>query len=183
MALTLASRQPSPDRFLNVRTQTDSSSKARDQPNATDHEQAVEHAKWRGGVLFETDPTHLIENYTHDDRGSETQTSEHAGADLLREHQGCERGGNGPDAADPGPPGGGYEGVVIRPMLPHDRPGPAGCLRLREVFQHLGTKPTGEHCSGMEGCIKEVTEALEKDEEGALKDAGILRASLRVEHY
>lgn len=56
-------------------------------------------------------------------------------------------------------------------------------LRLREVFQHLSKKPTGEHCSGMEGCIKEVTEALEKDEEGALKDAGILGASLRVEHY
>lgn len=56
-------------------------------------------------------------------------------------------------------------------------------LRLREVFQHLGKKPTGEHCSGMEGCIKEVTEALEKDEEGALKDAGLLGAALRVEHY
>lgn len=56
-------------------------------------------------------------------------------------------------------------------------------LRLREVFSHLGKKPTGEHCSGMEGCIKEVTEALEKDETGALKDAGILGASLRVEHY
>ncbi len=56
-------------------------------------------------------------------------------------------------------------------------------LRLREVFQQLGKKPTGEHCSGMEGCIKEVTEALEKDETGALKDAGILGAVLRVEHY
>ena len=56
-------------------------------------------------------------------------------------------------------------------------------LRLREVFKHLGKKPTGQHCNGMEGCIKEVTEALEKDERGALKDAGILGASLRVEHY
>ena len=56
-------------------------------------------------------------------------------------------------------------------------------LRLREVFQHLGKKPTGEHCSGMEGCIKEATEALEKDETGALKDAGIVGAVLRVEHY
>lgn len=56
-------------------------------------------------------------------------------------------------------------------------------LRLREVFQHIGKKPTGQHCNGMEGCLKEVTEALEKDEEGALKDAGILGASLRVEHY
>ena len=56
-------------------------------------------------------------------------------------------------------------------------------LRLREMFQHLGKKPTGEHCKGMEGCIEEVKEALEKDEEGALKDAGILGAALRVEHY
>lgn len=56
-------------------------------------------------------------------------------------------------------------------------------LRLREVFSHLGKKPTGQHCSGMEGCIKEVQEALEKDEEGALKDAGLVGASLRVEHY
>ena len=56
-------------------------------------------------------------------------------------------------------------------------------LRLREVFSHIGKKPTGQHCNGMEGCIKEVTEALEKDEKGALKDAGILGASLRVEHY
>jgi len=56
-------------------------------------------------------------------------------------------------------------------------------LRLREVFQHLGKKPTGQHCNGMEGCIKEVTEALEKDKEGALKDAGVMGASLRVEHY
>ena len=56
-------------------------------------------------------------------------------------------------------------------------------LRLREVFGHIGKKPTGKHCSGMEGCIKEVTEALEEDYEGALKDAGITGASLRVEHY
>ena len=56
-------------------------------------------------------------------------------------------------------------------------------LRLREVFGHIGKKPTGKHCSGMEGCIKEVTEALEEDYEGALKDACITGAALRVEHY
>lgn len=55
--------------------------------------------------------------------------------------------------------------------------------RLKQVFEHLEEKPTGKHCSGMEGCIKEVTEALEEDEEGALKDAGIIGAALRTEHY
>ena len=59
----------------------------------------------------------------------------------------------------------------------------AQVLRLREVFGHIGKKPTGKHCSGMEGCIKEVTEALEEDFEGALKDACITGAALRVEHY
>ncbi len=56
-------------------------------------------------------------------------------------------------------------------------------LRLREAFGHLGKKPTGQHCSGMEGVVEEGTEALEKDEEGANKDLCIIGASLRVEHY
>lgn len=56
-------------------------------------------------------------------------------------------------------------------------------LRLREAFGHLGKKPTGQHCSGMEGVVEEGTEALEKDEEGAAKDLCLIGASLRVEHY
>ncbi|MGI4756612.1 MAG: ferritin-like domain-containing protein [Janthinobacterium lividum] len=55
--------------------------------------------------------------------------------------------------------------------------------RLRTIFEQLGEKPTGKHCDGTEGCLKEVAEATEEDEEGALKDAGIIGASLRVEHY
>jgi ferritin-like metal-binding protein YciE len=55
--------------------------------------------------------------------------------------------------------------------------------RLKQVFEQLEEKPTGEHCNGMEGLIKEGQEQLEKDEEGALKDIGIAGAALRVEHY
>jgi ferritin-like metal-binding protein YciE len=55
--------------------------------------------------------------------------------------------------------------------------------RLKQIFGILGKKPTGKHCEGMEGAIKEVQEALEEDEEGALKDAGIIGAGMRVEHY
>jgi ferritin-like metal-binding protein YciE len=55
--------------------------------------------------------------------------------------------------------------------------------RLREVFQHLGKKPTGEHCKGMEGLIAEGTEAIESEEEGASKDVELIGAALRVEHY
>ena len=55
--------------------------------------------------------------------------------------------------------------------------------RLRDAFGILGKKPTGQHCSGMEGVIEEGQDALEKDEEGANFDLGICGASLRVEHY
>ena len=56
-------------------------------------------------------------------------------------------------------------------------------LRLRQVFEILEQTPTGEHCNGMEGVIKEGADALEKDEEGASFDSGIVGAALRTEHY
>ena len=55
--------------------------------------------------------------------------------------------------------------------------------RLKQIFEKLGKKPTGKHCKGMEGAIDEVKEALEEDEEDALKDAGIIGGAVRVEHY
>jgi ferritin-like metal-binding protein YciE len=56
-------------------------------------------------------------------------------------------------------------------------------LRLKQVFEILEEKPTGEHCNGMEGVIEEGADALEKDEEGASFDSGIVGAALRTEHY
>jgi ferritin-like metal-binding protein YciE len=55
--------------------------------------------------------------------------------------------------------------------------------RLKEVFTILDTKPTGQHCNGMEGVIEEGKDALEKDEEGASFDSGLVGAALRTEHY
>jgi len=56
-------------------------------------------------------------------------------------------------------------------------------LRLKQVFQILGEKPTGEHCNGMEGVIEEGADALEKDREESSFDSGIIGAALRTEHY
>jgi ferritin-like metal-binding protein YciE len=55
--------------------------------------------------------------------------------------------------------------------------------RLKQVFEMLEEKPTGEHCNGMEGVIEEGADALEKEEEGASFDSGIIGAALRTEHY
>jgi ferritin-like metal-binding protein YciE len=55
--------------------------------------------------------------------------------------------------------------------------------RLRKIFLELGERPTGQHCNGMEGVIEEGKEALEKDEQGASFDSGLIGAALRTEHY
>src|ERR1700748_220424 len=55
--------------------------------------------------------------------------------------------------------------------------------RLKSVFESLDTAPTGEHCNGMEGVIQEGADALEKDEDGASFDSGLIGAALRTEHY
>jgi ferritin-like metal-binding protein YciE len=55
--------------------------------------------------------------------------------------------------------------------------------RLKKVFLELGEKSTGQHCNGMEGVIEEGKDALEKDEEGASFDSGLIGAALRTEHY
>ena len=57
-------------------------------------------------------------------------------------------------------------------------------LRLRQVFEALGKKPTGKHCKGMEGDIEEGTEALEEEDAAdATFDSGLIGAALRTEHY
>jgi len=56
-------------------------------------------------------------------------------------------------------------------------------IRLRSVFEHLGKKPTGKHCSGMEGVVEEGKEALEEDMDDASFDSGLIGAALRTEHY
>ena len=56
-------------------------------------------------------------------------------------------------------------------------------LRLREVFEHVGKKPTGKHCEGMEGVIAEGDEALGEDLADASFDSGLIGAALRTEHY
>lgn len=56
-------------------------------------------------------------------------------------------------------------------------------LRLREAFEHIGKKPTGKHCEGMEGVIAEGAEVLEEDLDDASFDSGLVGAALRTEHY
>ena len=55
--------------------------------------------------------------------------------------------------------------------------------RLEEIFKALDEKPTGKKCKAMEGLIKEGAEAIEEDATPAAKDALLIAAAQRVEHY
>jgi ferritin-like metal-binding protein YciE len=55
--------------------------------------------------------------------------------------------------------------------------------RLEQIFTALGEKPSGKKCKGMEGLIEEGKEMMEEDLEDEARDAGLISAAQRVEHY
>jgi ferritin-like metal-binding protein YciE len=55
--------------------------------------------------------------------------------------------------------------------------------RLDRVFGILGKSPKGKMCHGMEGVLEEGSEVLEETEKGAVRDAALISAAQRVEHY
>ena len=55
--------------------------------------------------------------------------------------------------------------------------------RLDRVFQVLEKKPTGKTCEAMKGLLAEATEVLENSDPGPLRDAALIGAAQRVEHY
>jgi ferritin-like metal-binding protein YciE len=56
--------------------------------------------------------------------------------------------------------------------------------RLEQVFELLGKKPQAKKCDGMEGLVKEGEHVIEETEDGSMiRDAGIIIAAQKVEHY
>jgi ferritin-like metal-binding protein YciE len=55
--------------------------------------------------------------------------------------------------------------------------------RLDDIFANIGEKPTGKKCKGMQGLVSEGKEVIDEDFEGEVKDAALISAAQRVEHY
>ena len=55
--------------------------------------------------------------------------------------------------------------------------------RLEQIFESLDESPKGKKCAGMEGLVKEGSEVMDEDYEGAVMDAALIGAAQRVEHY
>jgi ferritin-like metal-binding protein YciE len=56
-------------------------------------------------------------------------------------------------------------------------------VMLERVFAIMDKKPASRRCEAMEGLIKEGEEIIKDTEEGPQRDAGIIAASRKVEHY
>lgn len=55
--------------------------------------------------------------------------------------------------------------------------------RLEKVFEVLGEKAKAIKCEAMDGLIKEGEEIMKETEPGAVRDAAIIAAAQKVEHY
>jgi ferritin-like metal-binding protein YciE len=55
--------------------------------------------------------------------------------------------------------------------------------RVERVFDIIGKKASAKKCEAMNGLIKEAEEIMKETEEGAMRDAGIIAAAQKVEHY
>jgi ferritin-like metal-binding protein YciE len=55
--------------------------------------------------------------------------------------------------------------------------------RLERIFQTCGVSGKGKKCEGMEGLLKEGAEMIGVKAQPGVKDAGLIGAAQRVEHY
>lgn len=55
--------------------------------------------------------------------------------------------------------------------------------RLEQIFSNLKAAPTGHHCKGMEGLLEEGDGVIKDATDAQVRDAGIIAACQRVEHY
>src|ERR1700722_2369414 len=55
--------------------------------------------------------------------------------------------------------------------------------RIETIFEGMGEKTKGQKCKAMEGLVKEGSEVIEEDMENGVKDAALIAAAQRVEHY
>lgn len=55
--------------------------------------------------------------------------------------------------------------------------------RLEDAFKAMGEKAKAQKCDAMDGLLKEAESIMEETEPGAIRDAAIIAAAQKVEHY
>jgi ferritin-like metal-binding protein YciE len=55
--------------------------------------------------------------------------------------------------------------------------------RIETIFEQMGEKAKGKKCKAMEGLVEEGGEVIKEDMDDGIKDAALIAAAQRVEHY
>jgi ferritin-like metal-binding protein YciE len=55
--------------------------------------------------------------------------------------------------------------------------------KVEQIFDILGKKAIGKKCMAMDGILSEGEEIMKESDEGGMRDAGIISAAQKVEHY
>lgn len=55
--------------------------------------------------------------------------------------------------------------------------------KVEQVFEAIGKKAVAKKCEAMAGLVKEADEIMKDSDKGAMRDAGIISAAQKVEHY
>jgi len=55
--------------------------------------------------------------------------------------------------------------------------------RMERIFHELGLEPQSETCEAMQGLVSEGQEMIDLEGDSEVKDAGLIAAAQRVEHY
>lgn len=56
-------------------------------------------------------------------------------------------------------------------------------VRLEQILKNHGQSTRGRKCKGMEGVVAEGAEMIEEEADEEVRDAGLIAAAQRVEHY
>lgn len=68
-------------------------------------------------------------------------------------------------------------------FVEHQRQTAGQIQRLNQVFEQLGERARGKKCEGMKGLIEEGQQMMEEVEAGPTRDALLIAAAQKVEHY
>lgn len=74
-------------------------------------------------------------------------------------------------------------GELIEALNNHLKQTEGQIQRLKQVFEMMGWTAERKKCQAMEGIIKEAEEKIEETEPGMVRDASIIAAAQKIEHY
>jgi ferritin-like metal-binding protein YciE len=72
---------------------------------------------------------------------------------------------------------------LLEALLGHLEETKGQVVRLEKIGEIVGKKLTGKTCVGMKGVLEEGSEVLEDTDKGVVRDAALISACQRVEHY